>query len=252
MIKFFRKIRQNLLSEGKTGKYFKYAIGEILLVVIGILIALQINNWNQERLKEKQIFGYLMSMTEDLKSDISQYEGNIIGFNTNITNNSRVLKNDDYKKLEVDSINILIMSYWNLNRTSDQTFQKIKNTGLQETLGTPEINKAVSDYYNIAITHYDYFINWAKENSERDSFFWSYNTNWESGLPDILFDISELPFKDNSEKRKEDLIKITESTEGRNYLRQAIGRDTYGLNLVKNIKENAEELLKLIENELKK
>jgi putative cell wall-binding protein len=49
MIKFFRKIRQNLLSEGKTGKYFKYAIGEIVLVVIGILIALQINNWNENR-----------------------------------------------------------------------------------------------------------------------------------------------------------------------------------------------------------
>ena len=46
MIKFFRHIRQNLLNEGKTTKYFKYAIGEIILVVIGILIALQINNWN--------------------------------------------------------------------------------------------------------------------------------------------------------------------------------------------------------------
>ena len=49
MIKFFRKIRKNLLSEGKTRKYLKYAIGEILLVVIGILIALQINNWNENR-----------------------------------------------------------------------------------------------------------------------------------------------------------------------------------------------------------
>ena len=48
MIKFFRHIRQNLLMENKTSKYFKYAIGEIILVVIGILIALQINNWNQE------------------------------------------------------------------------------------------------------------------------------------------------------------------------------------------------------------
>ena len=49
MIKFFRKIRQNLLSEGKTGKYLKYAIGEIVLVMIGILLALQVSNWNQER-----------------------------------------------------------------------------------------------------------------------------------------------------------------------------------------------------------
>jgi hypothetical protein len=48
-MKFFRKIRQNLLLEGKSGKYFKYAIGEITLVVIGILIALQINNWNENR-----------------------------------------------------------------------------------------------------------------------------------------------------------------------------------------------------------
>ena len=49
MIKFFRNLRQNLLLEGKTGKYLKYAIGEIILVVIGILIALQINNWNEEK-----------------------------------------------------------------------------------------------------------------------------------------------------------------------------------------------------------
>jgi hypothetical protein len=49
MIKFFRKIRQNLLMENKTGTYFKYAIGEIVLVMIGILLALQVSNWNQER-----------------------------------------------------------------------------------------------------------------------------------------------------------------------------------------------------------
>ena len=55
MIKIFRKIRQNLIMENKTSKYFKYAIGEIILVVIGILIALQINNWNEgKKAKEKE------------------------------------------------------------------------------------------------------------------------------------------------------------------------------------------------------
>ena len=49
MIKFFKYIRKDLMEKNKTGKYLKYAIGEILLVVIGILIAVQINSWNQQR-----------------------------------------------------------------------------------------------------------------------------------------------------------------------------------------------------------
>ena len=54
MIKFFRKIRQNMIKENKVSKYLLYAIGEIVLVVIGILIALSINNWNENR-KERQV-----------------------------------------------------------------------------------------------------------------------------------------------------------------------------------------------------
>jgi hypothetical protein len=49
MIEIFRRIRQNLLFENKTGKYLKYAIGEIVLVMVGILLALQVSNWNQDR-----------------------------------------------------------------------------------------------------------------------------------------------------------------------------------------------------------
>jgi hypothetical protein len=62
MIKFFRKIRYDLMGKNKTGKYFKYAIGEIVLVVIGILIALNINTWNNnriERIKERNLLDNL-------------------------------------------------------------------------------------------------------------------------------------------------------------------------------------------------
>jgi hypothetical protein len=69
MIKFFRRIRQNLLSEGKTGKYFKYAIGEILLVVIGILIALQINNWNERKKENNTAKVLAKSLIQDLTKD---------------------------------------------------------------------------------------------------------------------------------------------------------------------------------------
>ena len=72
MIKVFRKIRQNLLSEGKTGKYLKYAIGEIILVVIGILIALQINNWNENRLQQKQLLSVYERTLTDIDNDIKE------------------------------------------------------------------------------------------------------------------------------------------------------------------------------------
>ena len=66
MISFFRKMRQNLLNEGKTARYLKYAMGEILLVVIGILIALQINNWNDARKTRTKELHYLQNIKSDL------------------------------------------------------------------------------------------------------------------------------------------------------------------------------------------
>src|SRR5210317_722914 len=77
MIRFFRKIRQRLLNEyrpaGKTGrfsKYLIYAIGEIILVVIGILIALQINTWNDKRIENERVKSYAHKLIVDLAQDI--------------------------------------------------------------------------------------------------------------------------------------------------------------------------------------
>jgi len=72
MIKFFRKIRQNLLMENKTGKYFKYAIGEIILVVIGILIALQINNWNEKRKIQSNQENYLTLLKTEAENNLKE------------------------------------------------------------------------------------------------------------------------------------------------------------------------------------
>lgn len=71
MIKFFRKIRQRLLSENKFSKYLIYAIGEIILVVIGILIALQINNWNEVKKNSKKEFYLLKQLQKEFKRDSS-------------------------------------------------------------------------------------------------------------------------------------------------------------------------------------
>lgn len=69
MLKFFRTIRKKLLAEGKTANYLKYAIGEIILVVIGILIALQINNWNEDRKNLQLRKKYSLALINDLVAD---------------------------------------------------------------------------------------------------------------------------------------------------------------------------------------
>ena len=66
MIKFFRQIRLDLMEKNKTGKYLKYAIGEILLVIIGILIAVSINGWNEDRKLKKAE----QSILKDLKQEM--------------------------------------------------------------------------------------------------------------------------------------------------------------------------------------
>jgi hypothetical protein len=108
MIKFFRHIRRRLLSEGKTGSsaetsvkagsYLKYAIGEIVLVVIGILIALQINNWNELRKDQKQEIKLLKQLQTDLTANEEEINNLIKRININKAAMDSLLSNLENQK----------------------------------------------------------------------------------------------------------------------------------------------------------
>lgn len=71
MINFFRKIRYRLAKNNQFFKYSRYAIGEIVLVVIGILIALQINSWNADRINNQEERRYLIRLTDEVRSELN-------------------------------------------------------------------------------------------------------------------------------------------------------------------------------------
>ena len=96
MIKIFRKIRQNLISEGTTGQYLKYAIGEIALLVIGILLALQLNNWNENGKSYNKARNYLFEIITDLQKDTSNFNHPIEILNNLIANEEWVLNPAEY------------------------------------------------------------------------------------------------------------------------------------------------------------
>ena len=82
MLKIFRKIRQKLLFKNKISNYLLYAVGEIALVMIGILLALQVNNWNEIRKTKKQLNSILKTVSLDLKTDTIAANGIIRFYDT--------------------------------------------------------------------------------------------------------------------------------------------------------------------------
>jgi len=108
MIKFFRKIRYDLMEKNKTGKYLKYAVGEIILVVIGILIALSINNWNQQRILEKQSQQVLLNLREEVKESKTELEAAKENLQQRVDKRIEYLNNNN--QVMVDSVKIKKMS----------------------------------------------------------------------------------------------------------------------------------------------
>ena len=143
MIKFFRKIRQDLLRDNKTGDYLKYAVGEIVLVVIGILIALSINNWNESRKNDSEQALLVKNIIEDLRLDFIHINKSL----EQVSNQMNLIDDliskifDEKKKINYDSIGLIRFS-------SD--FRPISQRNHSESVSTLEddfIRELIQDYF---------------------------------------------------------------------------------------------------------
>ena len=154
MIKFFRKIRLSLLSENKLGKYLLYAIGEIVLVMIGILLALQVNNWNEsrkERAQEIKLYeNLLVSLTAD-STDVVLFSGLISsGINAQkffISNSYQdLIENFSIKQLEdsLRSTGIIGASFF----PRYSVYNQVSNSGFQAILQSEEIKSKLLELYD--------------------------------------------------------------------------------------------------------
>ena len=158
MINFFRKIRQNLLMENKTGKYLKYAIGEIVLVVIGILIALSINNWNQKRINSISESLLLKEINTEFKFNKKELESTIRTY-TLVRNQCNYLRKSFplvQNKIDKDSLSRALRQLRNLGSAdlsmgsistliNTSSFEIISNTELRTLLIQWE--DLISDYF---------------------------------------------------------------------------------------------------------
>ncbi|MFD2725698.1 hypothetical protein [Hyunsoonleella rubra] len=130
MIKFFRRIRQKLLSENKFSKYLLYAIGEIVLVVIGILIALQINNQNELRKEQLITDKYLQGFVEDLTADKALLDTLIYVRNKQRVCAKALIESVERKEIQLDSFYnnyYYIFPFWKFS-PSTNTMEEVLNS----------------------------------------------------------------------------------------------------------------------------
>ena len=160
MIKFFRNIRQNLIIENKTGKYLKYAIGEIVLVVIGILIALQINNWNEARKENIELLQYKQRLLRQFQIDSASlwsfnqgykyvkpiFDGLDSTFRENLKGNVKldsIIKIPVFITLQSDFI------------SSTHALDELNNTGKMSLFKNDTIKDKLAEYQNLINQQHD-------------------------------------------------------------------------------------------------
>ena len=151
MIKFFRRIRKRLLAENKLSKYLLYAIGEIFLVVIGILIALQINNWNEENKNEKAEYNFYKEILSDLEKDNRKLAGLKVFYNNRIEHAGWLLKKVRNPALPIDKIefgkHVQPLYYGPLPVTYTSSFEAAKSSGVFGYFKNKKILKTLNQYY---------------------------------------------------------------------------------------------------------
>ncbi len=156
MIPIFRKIRKKMADDNKPVKYLRYAIGEIVLVVIGILIALQINNWNENRKEiniEKKI---LVEISKGLKQDLIDIKSNMSAHTAGLQACKYYRKIFINKKVQPDSINYyfsyLTRGYISIQNRSG--YESLKSRGLElikeDSLRSDIIKLYEQDYGSVA------------------------------------------------------------------------------------------------------
>jgi uncharacterized protein DUF6090 len=197
MLKFFRKIRQRLLTENKFSKYFLYAIGEIILVVIGILIALQINNWNQKRLQGKKEIEILKSFESQFQNDISEFDESLNFYEGASRSIDIIIYHLDNKIPYNDSLNrhfFISTRFYGDSDLDNNVFETLKAHGVDLISNTDVRNKIVRLYedddewiVNFEIAYRDFLFD-----ASQNIFNTRFKDYWHGDYKDLTYSLGEM------------------------------------------------------------
>jgi hypothetical protein len=201
MPRFFNRIRQHLAKENRFLQYSRYAIGEILLVVIGILIAIQVDNWNQDRQTSNTEIEYLKRLHSDLANDTAYYNRRIKYADKVIADHKNALL---ISYTEISSSRDFFESFNKLDWSSealsirDNTFSEMNNAGQINIIKNDKLKTELLEFYrqvDVAEKHFEEFNNTTIQfmshffiQSKAQKHFFAYEGDWSPWTIEMLED----------------------------------------------------------------
>jgi hypothetical protein len=154
MIPFFRKIRKKMADDNKPLKYMRYAIGEIVLVVIGILIALQINTWNEDRKSINAEFVVLTELKKNIEADVVELDSTLISINHRIRSTKIILQSfsSNYKYHDSLSSHFGWAMVYDAMPFHTGAYESLKSSGSQ-LINDESLRFEISNYYYFVINN---------------------------------------------------------------------------------------------------
>ncbi|MDX1472514.1 MAG: DUF6090 family protein [Flavobacteriaceae bacterium] len=157
MIKFFRNIRHTMIKSNRFSKYLLYAIGEIILVVIGILIALQINNTNQNHIEDKTLWGYLNNIKANIQNDLTKAKNmnfvlDQLASNTPLIWQARAKDVMSLQDIQLAEDHLNTLFYREQFRPTTYGFETLKSTGYIGKLQGTDMEVLLFSYYSLTET----------------------------------------------------------------------------------------------------
>ena len=254
MIKFFRRVRQRLVSENKFSKYMLYAVGEIILVVIGILIALQINNANEVRKERNKEIHYLKNIKTDLQLNIENIDRFIETRNNQIQSASTVLEYYEGKPLQdLDDLsnNLLNVYIWKKFYQINNTFQELTNSGNLALISNDSIKNSL---LNLDAMYKE--LKGEEEHYRYDTEMLLYEPSFQ--ILDLnpitkkfTFNVTNGQAGENTQLSREDFERLLENLNHKNGFVMAVYEFTVMNSQLEAMKQTSIQLLQIIEKEIK-
>lgn len=151
MLKFFRRIRKSLLKQNSFRKYLIYAVGEIALVMIGILLAIQVNNWNEKQNIARKNAEILKEIKRNVEFNIQQFNAEIQREKGVIQSINIIVENLEHKRVYHDSLDYHYLTgvLWSESNWKSSGYETLKAHGVDK-LESIEVKEAILDLYEIS------------------------------------------------------------------------------------------------------